>query len=610
MDSEHFSSSRRGIVIYGIFLAGFALLGYRLYHLQFVEYDAFREHAARNSLRRIAREPMRGLIYDREMKVVVDNNPSYTLTVTPFEFSWSSLPLLSRLFALDSNLVRYRISKSTRNAFEPVKIARDITFEQLALLEENRAALPGVSYLVESRREYKMQARMAHLIGYTKEISQKLLEKKGPYYQPGDIVGYSGLEAYYEDVLRGVKGYGYYTVDSRGKVVESFENGRSDEAATEGSDIVLSLDMKLQDYAERLLRGRRGSIVALDPSNGEILAFASSPDYDLKDLSGRISSDLWRNLNEDEGHPLYNRCSMAAYPPGSTFKMLLAVAALQEGIIDEKTTIPCPGSYTLAGVTFKCHGAHGNISVIPAIEYSCNVFFYKLIFKLGFDAWSRYGAMFHFGRKTGMDIASESPGVLPSEAYYNRRYGKRWNKGYLVSLGIGQGEVNTTPLQMAAYTATIANGGTYFRPHVVRAIIDRTAGGKKMVPVPREKLPIADHVWSTVRYGMFRAVNGNGTGYAARIGGAQAAGKTGTAQNPHGRDHAWFVGFAPYKNPKVAVAVIIENGGWGGDAAAPVAGSIMRYALFGPGAGTAGGDSLRVATPDERRPKVVPHLAD
>jgi len=608
-DYSQKGSSRRVAVIGALFMAMFAMLAYRLYQLQFVDYDEFREHARRNSVRRVAREPMRGLVYDRDGNIIVDNNPSYTLTITPFEFREESLPVLCRMFQLDTAFVRSRLAQHTGTTFEPVKISRDITFEQLALLEESRALLPGVGYVVESRRVYKMKPRMSHLLGYTREISPTLLARRGPYYQPGDVVGYNGIEAYYEEVLRGRKGYEYFTVDSRGKVMERFDNGQADQPAHEGADLVLTIDMKLQEHAERLLHGRRGAIVALDPNNGEVLAFASSPDYDLSSMSGRISPEFWRGLNSDKGLPLYNRCTMAAYPPGSTFKMMLAVAALQEGIINASSTIPCPGYYTLAGVTFKCHGAHGNINVVRAIESSCNVFFYKLIFRLGFDAWSRYGAMFHFGRPTGIDVASETQGVLPSEAYYNRRYGTRWNKGYLVNLGIGQGEINTTPLQMAAFTATIANGGKYYRPHAVRAVIDRGAGGKRDIPVLSERLPVAPDVWKAVQQGMVRVVQGNGTGYAARIGSFRVAGKTGTAQNPHGRDHAWFVGYAPAESPRIAAAVIIENGGWGGETAAPVAGSLIRYALSGHGARPASPDSSEApretTQPAQRAPVIL-----
>ncbi len=565
--------------VIGAFIASvFGVLIFRLVALQFFEYDNFRSQATRNSVRKVAREPLRGLIYDRNMKALVENNPSYTLTIIPYEFRESALPLLQSMFGLDSNIVRYRLSQERPGSFDPVKVAHNLTFDMIARLEENRESLPGVGYTVENQRDYRMLSSLAHLLGYTREISPALLKKRSDYYRPGDIVGFSGVEGYYEDVLRGQKGYMFYTVDSRGKVVESFDHGQADQPATEGADLVLTIDDDFQSYCEGLMRNRQGSLVAIDPTNGEVLAFVSSPSYDLRQLTGRIDPVTWQTLIEDKAKPLYNRASMAAYPPGSTFKMMLAAAALQEGIIDEHTTINCPGSFTLVGVTFKCHGAHGNVSVERAIEYSCNVFFYKLIFKLGFNLWSHYGELFHFGKKTGIDIIQENPGVLPSESYYNRRYGKNWNKGYLVSLGIGQGEVNTTPLQMAAYTATIANGGTYFRPHVVRAIIDRTAGGAKEQPIESERLPISPGVWSIIQQGMYRVVNGGGTGSSARLSGIALAGKTGTAQNPHGRDHAWFVGYAPYRDPRIAVAVIVENGGYGGAAAAPVAAAaIGRY---------------------------------
>jgi penicillin-binding protein 2 len=607
---DNFGSRRRSFVISTVVVAMLALVTYKLITLQFFEFDSFRSQAEQNSIRRIAREPMRGLIYDRDMKVLVGNNPSYTLTVTPFEFRWSALATLQKLFGIDSHLVRYRISQEGQNSFEPVKIMRDMSFDMISILEENRAALPGVSYIVESRREYYNVPRLAHLLGNIKEISPAVLKRLGNYYRPGDVVGANGVEAYYEPVLRGNKGFGFYTVNSHGKVVESFEHGQSDIPASEGADIVLSIDIGLQQYLETLMKHRRGAAVVLDPNNGEVLACTSNPDYDPRELSGRIPFDVWNRLNTDESKPLYNRWAMAAYPPGSTFKMMIAAAALQEGIIDESSTISCPGYYTLAGVTFKCHGAHGNVNVIRAIEYSCNVFFYKLIFKLGFENWSRYGSLFHFGRRTGIDISNESTGVLPSEEYYNKRYGKRWNKGYLVSLGIGQGEVNTTPLQMAAYTATIANGGTYYRPHVVRSVIDRAHGGLRDVPIVSQKLPISSRVWSIIQTGMYRVVNGSGTGYAARVGGISVAGKTGTAQNPHGRDHAWFVAYAPLKNPKIALAMLVENGGYGGDAAAPMAGAIMRYFFYGRSQNASQADSTEVRQDDRSRKPAATSLAD
>lgn len=607
MDESGFASRQRSLFLGVVVLGLFGVLLFRLTDLQFLQYDAFRSKAERNSIRQIAKDPLRGLIFDRNGELVVDNNPSYTLTITPFEFQWSSLPTLVRFFGVDSNLVRYRLTRAGINGFEPVKIARELTFHQLSLLEEYRTALPGVNYVIESRRNYKMKPHISHLLGYTKEISPKLLKQLGEYYRPGDIVGFNGIEAYYEPVLRGSKGYGYYTVDATGRVVESFDHGRSDISAREGSDIFLSIDMDLQHYAERLMRGRRGAIVAMDPRNGEVLAFVSAPDYNLADLSGRITPEVWSSLVDNPDMPMYNRASMAAYPPGSTFKMLVAIAALQEGIISTETRIHCPGSYTLAGKDFGCHGAHGDIGVVSAIEHSCNVFFYKLIFKLGFENLKKYGLMFHFGRRTGIDISNESPGILPTEEYYNERYGKRWNIGYLVNLGIGQGEVNTTPLQMAAYTAALANGGTYVVPHAVVKVRDRYSQETRQIPVKREQLPLSNEAISIIQRGMLRVVQGNGTGYAARVPGVRVAGKTGTAQNPPKRDHAWFVGYAPFESPTIAVAVIIENGGFGGAAAAPVAGAVMRRYLQGPPSGVPPSDEGTEPV-EEALPVVRPSL--
>ncbi|MCB2204328.1 penicillin-binding protein 2 [bacterium] len=596
MERSTFASRKRAYTIGAIFLILIAVLLGRMYELQFMQFDSFRSQAEKQSIHQISKDPLRGLVYDRDGDLIVGNNPSYTLTVTPFKFEWNSLPLLVRLFRVDSNVVRYRVSRAGLHSFEPVKIARDLSFQQLSLLEEYRTLLPGVNYVVESRRVYKMKPHLAHLLGYTKEISPRLLKNLGDYYQPGDIVGFNGIEAAYEDELRGHKGYGYHTVNALGKVVESFDHGRSDIPAEEGSDLYLTVDMDLQAYGEQLMRGKRGAIVALDPRNGEVLAFVSAPDYDLQDFSGRIPVDVWNQLRDDPASPLYNRCSMAAYPPGSTFKMLVAAAALQEHIIDLDTRISCPGSYMLAGQEFGCHGAHGDINVVSAIEHSCNVFFYKLIFKLGFDNLKKYGAMFHFGRTTGMDISNENSGILPSEEYYNKRYGTKWNIGYLVNLGIGQGEINTTPLQMAAYTATIANGGTYYTPHAVRATRARMDDEPVELPIHGEKLPIRKDVLDIIHRGMYRAVNGSGTGYAAQVGGTRVAGKTGTAENPPNPDHAWFVGYAPFDDPRIAVAVIVENGGFGGTAAAPLAGAMIRRFLFGaPVYNAPASDSIRVS---------------
>ncbi len=576
-----YGSRARRYAISFLLILGFGVLLYRLYDVQFSQAEEWWKQAERNAVRKIPRDPSRGLMYDRDMHIVVDNNPSYTLTITPFEFRWSTLSPLCRIFAIDSDMVRSKVLQGERAAFEPVKIAHDIPFASIAFLEENKESFPGVNYVIDSKRVYDMRPRMAHLLGYTREISSALLERNKDYYRAGDLIGYNGLEAFYEEILRGRKGFGFYTVNAFGKVMANFDHGKSDVSSVEGTDIVLSIDFKLQEYVERMLRGRRAALVAMDPNNGEVLAFVSSPDFDIRLFSGTTPRAEFDRLLADRNKPFYNRVSQAAYAPGSTFKMMIAAAALQEGIITESSTFNCPGSFYLGGTTFKCHGAHGNISVVRAIEQSCNCFFYQLALKLGLQNYSRYGSYFHFGRRTGMDIADENPGVLPSQAYYDKRFGpKKWSIGNLVNLGIGQGEVNTTPLQMAAYCAALANGGTYYPPHAVRAVIDRTAGGLRTVPIRSEKIPIDSWIWDVIRRGMRRVVT-SGTGTSAQLGGIEVAGKTGTAQNRGGRDHAWFIGFAPYRHPTIAVALIVENGGFGGDAAAPLAAAAMGYYIRG-----------------------------
>ncbi|NOY05729.1 MAG: penicillin-binding protein 2 [Chlorobi bacterium] len=573
---------RRALVM-GLTIALAFILVYKLYDMQVLKGAQYGSQSQRNAIRRVAKDPARGLIFDKDSSIIVNNDISYTLTITPFEFDYQTFGELVRRFNLDSTLVTVRLRHGSRVAeFEPVKVKRDLSYSDIVFLEENKHRFPGVNYMADIKRSYHMKPHMAHLIGYVREISaRKLRNDSSGYYRPGDLIGYGGIEGFYEKILRGAKGYSFFTVDARGKVIENFDHGQEDIPSVEGSDLVLTIDLKLQSFVERMLRHHRAAMVAIDPRNGEILCFASSPDFDLKYFTGQTPLRVWKNLIENKDRPFFNRASMAVYPPGSTFKPLIAAAALQEGVITPSTKIYCPGSYTLAGVTFKCHGAHGNITVVRAIEVSCNVFFYKLIFKLGLKEWYRYGSMFHFGRKTGMDISDESPGVLPSHKYYMQRYGKKWNIGYLVNLGIGQGEISVTPLQMAAYTAVIANRGTYYRPHVVRTIIDRNHGGAQPVKIQKERIPIEDDVWDLIHKGMYRAVySSSGTGGSAALGVVRIAGKTGTAQNVHGRDHAWFIAFAPYKDPQIAVALIVENGGYGGDAAAPLVAAAIRYYLF------------------------------
>jgi len=560
----------------------FISLGFRLYQLQIIETEKYQKTSEKNAIKEKIIEPYRGIFYDRNWKVVVDNQPGFTLRIIPYYFDTTVIPILENYFKLKSGYIKYllRVNK-TFSPFIPIRIQRGLTFEQISWLEENKEYLPGVDYTIDMQRSYPAGIRGSHLFGYCKEISRKELEQKKDFYIMGDFVGHNGLEKYYEEYLRGVKGKQFVYVDSKGKEVGRVNDGKNDIKPVAGYNAQLTIDADLQKLAEELLEGKSGAIVAIDPNNGEILTLVSKPDFDLSNFASLTPASVWRELNSDKRVPLFNRATMSIYPPGSCFKPVNAIAALNDGVIDEKYTYSCGGGFSFGNHFYKCMGSHGGLNVVHAIEKSCNTFFFSLILKNGFERWTKYGRVFGFGAKTGIDIHEESSGILPSVEYYNKIYGvNRWTKGYIVSLGVGQGELGVTPIQMAAYVSAIANGGTWYRPHAVRKLFNPDADPKEIViPIEGKKLPIKQEALELVRQGMFLVVNGAGTATHVRIPGINVAGKTGTAQNPHGKDHAWFIGFAPFENPKIAIAVIAENAGFGGAVAAPIAKQLIEFYL-------------------------------
>lgn len=581
-DDIHVYQKRRVLTVV-VALTCLVFLG-RLYQLQLIYKDEYGRKSEENSVRVLLRDPVRGYMHDRNNVLVVDNRPSFTVTIMPYEFDKRTIPFLSRLLSLDSSFIQERLKHGEAySRFAAVKIKRDIDFRELSTLEENHDRLPGVGYQVESKRWYTTKARASHILGYTKEISESQIKTTGGEYTQGDVVGSSGLEAGYERTLRGVKGAEFSTVNVRGQVVGSFERGQLDVPAIDGNDLFLTMDFGLQAFAESLMAGRRGAVVALDPADGGILAMVSTPDYDLSLFSGVTPPKLWRSLNADESRPLFNRATLTRYPPGSTFKMVLAIAALESGVVTPEWRVHCTGAFRLGNKVFKDLHVHGSVDMISAIQQSCNVYFYQLMLKTGLDSWSYYGKELGFGMLTGIDIAEENPGLLPTTAYMNRRYGPSgWTRGFLPSLGIGQGELGVTPLQMASYAMALANHGSLHQAHAVRAVARKEQNRIDTLAFQSRRLNITPQTWDVIREGMRRAVQlPGGTGGLARIRGVEVAGKTGTAQNPHGPDHAWFVGFAPFDEPQIAIAVLIENAGYGGSHAAPVAGMCMERYLFG-----------------------------
>jgi penicillin-binding protein 2 len=580
LKSINFASINRRAIISGFIVALFGLLSFRLFQMQILNSQSYEEKSANNSIKSIEQTPFRGVFYDRNLKVMVDNIPAYTLRITPSEYNPKLNSLLDKVLGVDSGYVASILQKNKiYSRYIPIRIKRGIDFKIVSWLEENSENLHGVDYVVEMQRGYPLGVRGAHTFGYTKEISPDQLEKNKEYYKPGDYVGHNGIEKQYEKVLRGEKGYNYVLVDSKRKEIGKYKNGSQDINSIKGKDLVLSLDSDLQKVAEEELKGKRGAVVAIEPNTGEVLALASAPDYDLEEFSYVTSKDYLQKLYNDPEKPSFNRATMSLKPPGSTFKIFEAIAALDMGIITPSTTYYCGGGFTF-GRFFKCHGVHGSINVVHAIEKSCNTFFYNLIYKIGLTKWKEYALKFGFAKKTGIDIGEEATGFIPDENYYKKMYGENWPRSIMASLGIGQGEVSVTPIQLAQYVALIANDGTTYQPHIVKGYLDDST--KQIIPLkfPEIKTGIRKEIFDVVKEGMFLVVNGAGTATGIKIPGIDIAGKTGTAQNPHGKDHALFICYAPAENPKIAIAVVVENVGFGATYAAPIAKKLIETYLL------------------------------
>ncbi|ACF45756.1 MAG: penicillin-binding protein 2 [Prosthecochloris sp.] len=596
------------LIVIAVFVALFA----RLVYLQVFEYKELGSISDANSLRRIWVQPPRGRMIDRNGDIIVTNQPLYTIKVIPSEFSDERKELMALLLNINPDELESRIQKGYRyNRFAPVVVGRDIAQEDMMRLNENLWQLPGVLIEVENKRKYSSPVNASHILGYLNLISKKQLETmadKG--YTPDDKTGSKGLEKFYEEPLRGSKGVRYELVNSVGRVVGKFENGQKDEPFINGNDLYLTLDTGLQELAETLLKKteKSGAVVAIDPNSGGILAMASEPDYDLEILNGRTDSKEWSKIVRDPRKPLFNRAIQATYPPGSIYKLLLAIAGLETKAISPDKRIFCSGVFRLGRGRFLCHGGqgHGSVDMKKAIIESCNTYFYNLIFDVGFEKWSEYGRMFGFGKTTGLDLPGERSAPLPSPEYYDKRYGKgKWTKGYLVSLSIGQGELGTTPLQLAAFTATIANRGTYYQPHLVKGYREAKNDNYVQLDFSEEKLPVSEETFEFIAESMAGVVE-KGTGRLAAIDGIRVAGKTGTAQNPHGKDHAWFVAFAPVEKPVIAVAVLVENAGYGGSISAPIARDIIDLYINGPDTTATAVDSTAAITSDRATPAATP----
>ena len=581
MKAENFPSQIRKSILYAVIIIGFSFLLIRLFQMQILQKGYYELKSKRNSVKKIEKIPVRGLFLDRNKKLLVNNLPSYTIFITKEGYDKNQNKLLEAAMGLEDGYINKFLEKNKRySKYLQLRFKRGVSFNTISWIEENMEHLPGISYKVEMHRGYPANVTGAQMFGYLNEISQKQLNKFQKKYKLGDFIGSTGLEKKYENLLRGKKGYNYLLVDSRRKFIGKFKDGKNDMPAVKGNDLILTIDSELQRVAEESLRGKRGAIVAIEPKTGDVLAMVSAPDYDLSKFAYLTTEDYLQKLHKDPAKPFFNRAIMSVKPPGSTFKILEAIAALDLGVINKNTTFYCSGGGKFYGRYFKCDGVHGRMNVIQAIERSCNVFYYNLIYKIGMKKWKEYATLFGFSKKTGIDLSNEAKGLIPDEQYYIKRYGKNWPKSIMASLAIGQGEVSVDPIQLALFTAIVANNGNSFRPHLLKGYIDeRTNKFVKVKPKPIH-INIKKEVWDIVKKGMFLVVNGKGTAVASRIPNIFMAGKTGTAQNPHGDDHALFIGFAPFDNPQIAFSIIVENVGFGASHAAPIAKKLVETYLL------------------------------
>jgi len=575
--------NRKYVITALLVLACLGLL-IRLFIIQVVK-NTYRLSADNNVLRYVTQYPARGLVYDRNGELIVYNQAAYDIMVVPSQTTKIDTSGFCDLLGISPDLFR----REMRNAIiysrrAPSVFLKQISNETYARFQEKMFMYPGFYVQPRTLRKYSKPVG-AHVLGYVSEVDDGVI-RKNPYYKPGDYIGKSGIEEAYEKDLRGRRGVKIFLVDVFSRIKGSYAGGRMDTLAVQGSDVVTGLDLNLQAYGELLMKNKRGSIVAIEPKTGEVLTLVSTPDYDPALLVGRIRSDNYAMLSADTLKPLFNRALMASYPPGSTFKPINGLIGLQEKVITPSTLFECHNGYLFVA----CHSHPSPLSLVGAIGNSCNSYFcqtYRRVLENPYyntisDAyikWKSYLDEFGFGSKLGTDFVNELAGFIPTTDYFDKYYGKnRWKALTVISMAIGQGEVGTTPLQMANMTAAIANRGYYFTPHVVKSIGADHFIDKRFIT--RHKISIDSTNFEFIVQGMEASVN-SGTSTIAALKDIIVCGKTGTAQNPHGKNHSVFIAFAPKDNPKIAIAVYVENAGFGATFAAPIASLMIEKYLRG-----------------------------
>ena len=587
-----YNLERRKYVIGGAVLVVALLFIVRLFVLQIMS-DDYKKHADSNAFLKKVQYPSRGVIYDRTDKLLVYNQPAYDIMVVMKEITSLDTLDLCRTLQITPDFLRKRFrdlkNRKLNPGYSPYTnqvFLSQLSAEECGVFQEKQFKFPGFYIQRRTIRQYNYNAG-AHILGDIAEVSKSEMEAD-EYYAPGDFIGKLGVESFYEKQLRGEKGVEVLLRDAHGRIQGNYMDGAFDKPSVPGKNLTLSLDIELQMLGERLLEGKIGSIVAIEPSTGEVLCLVSSPTYDPRLMVGRNRGKNHLEMARNPWKPLLNRAIMGTYPPGSTFKTTQALTFLQEGIITTGTSYSCVGGFSYRGLHVGCHGHPSPLSLIPAIATSCNGYFcWGLYYMIGarqkygsvqkaMNTWRDYMVSMGFGYTLGIDLPGEKRGMIPNAGYYDKAYRGSWNGLTIISIAIGQGEVTATPLQIANLGATIANRGYFITPHVVKQI-----EGEPLAPEYKEKrYTMVDKVYyDEVVEGMRNAVLG-GTCRAANLPDIEVCGKTGTAQN-HGRDHSAFMGFAPMNNPKIAIAVYVENGGWGATYGVPIGKLMIEKYLKG-----------------------------
>ena len=589
------SSDGRHIRLFiGLGIAALLLLG-KIFSIQILQ-NRYKEDAERNSTIYETIYPTRGVIYDRNGRILVGNKVAYDILVSPREVQAFDTVALAAVLGVEPSFIRARLQEYNRRrasiGFQSITMLRTVPAETYMRFDEVKYRFPGFKGQVRGIRDYPVNAG-GNLLGYVSEVNQAYIDSHPGEYRSGDYAGMTGIEAAREVDLRGEKGYHIYLRNSRNQIEQPYKDGAEDKEAVPGHDIVTTIDAELQQYGQELMRNKVGSIVAIEPSTGEILALVSSPGIDVEQLA-----DIGKHYNEIVSNPykpMYNRAVQASHPPGSVFKLVNGLIGLQEGVLQPSYTYPCSQGYHFgSGHKLGCHAHKSPINMEESIMMSCNAYYCYVLKNIldnkkyanvaeALDAWHEYVESFGFGRKLGSDFPAELAGSIPISKTYNKAYGRgRWNSTTVISLSIGQGEILATPMHLANLCATIANRGHYYIPHIVKASegveIDSRFTERQYTKVDTV------HFTKLIR-GMWRAVNSGagmgGTAWVAHIDSLDVCGKTGTAQNPRGADNSVFICFAPMDNPKIAIAAYVENGGFGATYAAPIASLMVEKYLKG-----------------------------